>query len=473
MSRITAEGVSATYRTAEAGRRLNVFGVKYRSLKALNNINLQFSTGDRVGVIGPNGSGKSTLLKVISGAMPPSQGKLDVEGETLSLLNRTAGLIQRASLLDNAYLKGASLGLAKKALRDFANESILEANLEHRKYHPLNSLSTGLTGRFNLAINARVVRPIMILDEWVGALDMAQIGQRGLLGRLAAESDIVIIASHNQALIERLCNKVVLLDKGKISYQGEDFRRAFIELNSLKSATPKTLPSRTNDESGPTTVHFIHGGKTGGYLVKKLLHNVRSDKYEFVLHGINVRLQDIPVGEKVILFVRDPIERYCRAFNNRLSQGGPFYSTPWSEREALAFGRFSDANELAECLSAENKEVQAQAFRAMGAINFVDHPFSEQLGNIEAIAERLDDVIFIGDADAMLDESKRMLRKFKLSDALVDEVNADTRRYFSSSFSSTLSEGAKLNLQAFYADEIRYLSKLKDLIFNHLCESIS
>ena len=132
---------------------LNVeYQLKNSSVHALKNVSLSLNEGDHVGVIGRNGSGKSTLLKVLSKVIPQNSGSVDIEGERLSLLGRHSGLIPRASLLENAKVKAYSLGLDYKQAAKFADESISAANLVDRRNVPLESLSTGMAGRFNICL---------------------------------------------------------------------------------------------------------------------------------------------------------------------------------------------------------------------------------------------------------------------------------------------------------------------------------
>ena len=167
--------------------------------------------------------------------MPQSSGRVDINGERLSLLGRHSGLIPCASLEENAKVKAYSLGLNYKQAVKFADESINAANLQSKRDAPLESLSTGMAGRFNISINTRLVREIVIMDEWVSTLDMAGSSEGGMLEKVSSKAKIFVFASHNESLIRQLCNKVILLDEGELLYFGGDVDLAFSRLAQLSS----------------------------------------------------------------------------------------------------------------------------------------------------------------------------------------------------------------------------------------------
>lgn len=434
----------------------NSVGDSDRKIKALNNVSIKIAKGDRVGVIGANGSGKSTLLKVLGGSMPPSKGKVTIEGETLTLLNRKAGLIYRATLKENALIKGASLGLKSDELKEFVETCLHSSYLLDRQNDALNSLSTGMTGRFNLVLNSQIVKPITILDEWIGTLEMAQLGRDSIFHRLVNETDILVVASHNETLIRKVCNKVILLDRGGLVYYGDDFGYAFSELDKLKSTNrfSDSTGGQTRSQTSKVPVHFIHPGKTGGYIVKKILQNSESDKYEFVLHSIHTTVTDVPKGEKIIFFSRTHQERFCRAFLNRKNKGAPFYSTDWTERERWAFSRYSEPNDLAEDLSSENLIKRFDAFRIMAMINFVESPLLQHFGSVADLQKRQDDILYIGDADDLFSSLRLMLNYLSMDESLLDQIDPEVVSYFSNRYESTLSEQAQSNLSNYYHMDI-------------------
>ena len=114
-------------------------------------------------------------------------------------------------------------------------------------------------------------------------------------------------------------------------------------------------------------LHFLHIGKTGGTAMKEALTpHAKSGDWLIKLHGHNVTLENVPAGEGVIFFLRDPLTRYVSGFYSRQRQGHPRYFYPWSSDEKTAFERFATPNQLALALSDENVETRAAAQKAHG-----------------------------------------------------------------------------------------------------------
>ncbi len=140
--------------------------------------------------------------------------------------------------------------------------------------------------------------------------------------------------------------------------------------------------------------HFLHIGKTGGTALKHAL--IQKAVPRVVLHDHSVTLADVPVGEAVFFFLRNPIARFVSGFLSRQHQGQPRYFYPWRERESLAFGRFRTPNELAAALSSPRTAERAAAFDAMNSIQHVRDSFWRWLGSPMNLLWRSADILFIG-----------------------------------------------------------------------------
>lgn len=432
---------------------------KAMSINALNGVSFVVNSGENIGVIGPNGSGKSTLLKVLSGVLPTSKGELKISGDVLSLIDRTTGLIRKATLAENARLKAYSLGLSSEEADSFITESLRQAGLEKRADFPMNSLSTGMTAKFNIAINSQIFKPITILDEWVGTLDSSQTGAGSIMDRLANSADILILASHNEALIRELCSKVILLNKGDLDYYGDDLDLAFKRLNKLKHFTD-TNNIISSSASSKEKINVLCLPKSGGYLLKKILSNIVSEQYDFVLHKVDTKLEDIPVGQKVVFFVRNPVEKFARAFYMRFNQGAPFYNSKWNSNEASAFESFKSSKKLAEGLSHKNVSIRTKAILSLNQIAYLTTLISDYLGDLKEVEMRTKDIAFVGNADKMLDELERFKNAFNLDIDLNRIINKHEELHFSSSFSDEITNEGKLNLYSLYEQDIDYYKNL-------------
>ena len=144
-------------------------------------------------------------------------------------------------------------------------------------------------------------------------------------------------------------------------------------------------------------VHFIHLGKTGGSAIRGALSDhLLKGKYKIKLHGHNMRLRDIAVGERAFFFVRDPVTRFISGFFGRLRQGKPLYDFPWSVDEERAFGEFHTANDLALAISSSRASARSSALEAMKTIGHVNSSYWDWFENESYFQSRLSDVFFIG-----------------------------------------------------------------------------
>lgn len=188
----------------------------------LDNVSFNIEEGDRVALIGSNGAGKTTLLRVLTGAFQPTRGRLLMRGSRQALLNLSLGFNQEGTLVENIFLRATAMGMRANQVRGMV-DSILEfselADLANRR---LLTLSSGQRMRLGFAISTAVQHDIMLLDEWFGAGDAQFVKKaRGRLMDRVEGSKIVVVASHNTELAKKLCNKGMLIQKGRVAYFGE------------------------------------------------------------------------------------------------------------------------------------------------------------------------------------------------------------------------------------------------------------
>lgn len=196
-------------------------------VQVLSDISFEARTGDRIGIMGLNGAGKTTLLRTLNGVFPPTSGRLQVQGRVQSLLNTSLGFNPYATVRENIYLRGTAMGLSYREIGQQV-ESVLDfSGLREKAGHRLHTLSSGQNTRLGFAISTAIQPDIMLMDEWIGAGDETFVtkAKERLLGRLHA-SEIVILASHNARLLKEMCNKGIVLDRGRLLHFG-DFDEAF------------------------------------------------------------------------------------------------------------------------------------------------------------------------------------------------------------------------------------------------------
>ena len=190
---------------------------KHPVVRALDQINFTFEHGERVGLTGHNGSGKTTLLRVLSGVYAPVHGSLDVRGKIASLLDVSMGLDPDATGFENIYLRGIMDGLKPSVIRDKTDDIADFTELDEYLNLPVRTYSSGMMLRLAFAISTSVEADILIMDEWLSVGD-AQFSAKAAdrLEKLVNKAGILVIASHDPKLIERVCTRRIHLEHGKI-----------------------------------------------------------------------------------------------------------------------------------------------------------------------------------------------------------------------------------------------------------------
>lgn len=184
---------------------------------SLDNISFEINKGDILGIIGFNGAGKSTLLKILAGVLKPTKGEVKVNGSIAPLIEVGAGFDPELTARENIYLNGAILGHSRKFLNEKLDEIIDFAELQKFIDVPLKNFSSGMYARLGFSI-ATIVQPdILIVDEVLSVGDFRfQEKCEKRIQNMIEQGTTIIIVSHDINLIERVCNKVLWLEKGKI-----------------------------------------------------------------------------------------------------------------------------------------------------------------------------------------------------------------------------------------------------------------
>ena len=196
---------------------------KGEKFKALDNISFEVKKGERIGIIGHNGAGKSTLLKLISRVTGPTEGKIYLNGRVASMLEVGTGFHPELTGRENIYMNGAILGMTKKEI-DAKMEDIIEFS-EVRQFidTPVKRYSSGMYVKLAFSVAAHLDSEIMIMDEVLAVGDMAF--QSKCIQKMKTVSDeeerTVLYVSHNMRTIRELCNRVIVLNKGKIEFDGD------------------------------------------------------------------------------------------------------------------------------------------------------------------------------------------------------------------------------------------------------------
>lgn len=236
---ITARGVSKRF----ASYHRKATSLKERLVKreqssadvfwALRDVDLTVRRGETVALTGPNGSGKSTLLKVLSGILRPNDGTVEVKGRVASLLELGAGFDGELTGRENIYLNSALLGVPREETDTLFDDIVEFSELGEFIEYPVKHYSSGMYVRLGFAVAVHVDPDILIVDEVLAVGDAAF--QRKCLSRIEdfqRQGKTILFVSHSAAQVESLCNRAVLLDHGKVLFDGTP-RAAISRLNHL------------------------------------------------------------------------------------------------------------------------------------------------------------------------------------------------------------------------------------------------
>jgi len=205
-------------------RRLSGNPIQQReNFKALDDINFTIEQGEVVGIIGHNGAGKSTLLKHLANISNPTKGNVIVRGSVAPLIEVGAGVNPELTGRENIFLNGAILGIPKKIIQQKLDEIIEFSELEQFIDTPVKRYSSGMTVKLGFSIATSLDADILIIDEVLAVGDLAF--QRKCFDKMEdminRQGKTVLLVSHNIRQVERLCNRVIMMDHGKKFADGD------------------------------------------------------------------------------------------------------------------------------------------------------------------------------------------------------------------------------------------------------------
>lgn len=187
-----------------------------KEFMAVDGVSFQLDKGEMLGIVGKNGAGKSTLLKAVSGIMEPTQGKVELGGTVVALLELASGFDNELTVAENTYLRGALLGYTRKFMDDAYDDIIAFAELQEFQDRPFKQLSSGMKSRLAFAIASFVKPEILILDEVLSVGDGAfRKKSEAKMKEILASDATTILVSHSLDQVRSLCDKVLWLHKGK------------------------------------------------------------------------------------------------------------------------------------------------------------------------------------------------------------------------------------------------------------------
>jgi lipopolysaccharide transport system ATP-binding protein len=228
---VSINNVSKVYRVVSPQKRATTLGeaivdsFSRRSLApkneefwALRDVSLDVHRGEVFGIIGTNGAGKTTLLKILSRITEPTTGYIDLYGRVGSLLEVGTGFHPELTGRENIYLNGSILGMSRSEVDDRFASIVAFAETEAFLDTPVKRYSSGMYVRLAFAVAAHLNPDILIVDEVlaVGDLQFQKKSMARMESVASREGKTILFVSHNMAAIMKLCQRVALLDRGKL-----------------------------------------------------------------------------------------------------------------------------------------------------------------------------------------------------------------------------------------------------------------
>lgn len=220
---------------------------------ALKDINFDIAQGDMVGIIGKNGAGKSTLLKLLSRVTAPTTGTIKVKGRIAALLEVGTGFHPELTGRENIYLNGAILGMNRSEIARKLDEIVEFSGCQKYIDTPVKRYSSGMIVRLGFAVAAHLEPEILIVDE-VLAVGDAEFQEKciGKMKDISGEGRTVLFVSHNMASMKALCKKGFLMERGRMTQQGD--------MNEVIETYLSTTTKSSSDGSIPEDASSMNTG---------------------------------------------------------------------------------------------------------------------------------------------------------------------------------------------------------------------
>jgi ABC-type polysaccharide/polyol phosphate transport system ATPase subunit len=213
--------------------------VKYHDFEAVNDVSFDVRQGEVVGFIGRNGSGKSTLLKIVAGVYRPTSGRVHVEGTIAPLIELGAGMHPELTGRENIILNGLLMGYSKNQMKEREERIIDFAEIGDFINAPVKQYSSGMYLRLAFSVATEVDPDVLILDEILAVGDFAF--QQKCFDRMKSFREMgktIIMVSHSVEQVINLCDRCILLDKGKMVFNGDPRRAVAIYMGDAHAEEP-------------------------------------------------------------------------------------------------------------------------------------------------------------------------------------------------------------------------------------------
>lgn len=203
-------------------------------------IDLEFFDSEIVGIIGRNGSGKSTLLRIAGGVYPPDHGTINIAGTITMLAGVGVGFNKHLTGVENAYLYASLMGWSKSDIEKELENIIEFSDLGHHFFRPIRTYSSGMKARLGISVATAFKPDILLVDEVLGVGDASFRKKSEVRVREMIDgSGTVIIVSHSQNFMMNICDRIIVMEDGKVVGVGEPAEMYELYNNLLQISSPK------------------------------------------------------------------------------------------------------------------------------------------------------------------------------------------------------------------------------------------
>ena len=232
----------------------------YEEFKALEDVTLEVRRGEVVGIIGPNGAGKTTLLKLIAGLLPLDRGAITVDGKVTALLALGVGVHPEFTGRENILYGGMLLGMPKRIVLEKMEGIVEFAELGAFIDHPFRTYSSGMRARLLFAISMSIEPEILIVDEALATGDTYFVHKcQQRIEELCRSGATILFVSHNLRQIESLCSRCIVLDQGRLCFEGDVEEATLRYVQAVHTARSRMLGHHA--DSDRATRDFLGTGE--------------------------------------------------------------------------------------------------------------------------------------------------------------------------------------------------------------------
>ena len=209
------------------------------TVEALRSVSFSLDTGDRLGLIGSNGAGKTTLLRTMAGIYEPVAGRMVIDGVVTALLDPGQGMNFELTGNENIRMRALYSGYSGLQIKTLQEDVAVFSELGDFLSLPVRTYSSGMIVRLGFALATAIHPQILLMDEWILAGDAAFLGKaRGRLETMVGHAEILVLSSHNPAILMQWCNRLIWMDGGRVRADGtpEEILSAYLPQEQFQEA---------------------------------------------------------------------------------------------------------------------------------------------------------------------------------------------------------------------------------------------